>query len=112
MTQSIGCIVTMYAISPKLTTVMLVIVPGIILTGTLIGSLLRRLSRNAQEQVAQATATADEALSNIRVVRSFAMEEQEARYETLQYYHILVLITCYALFLKSDWVVVLLFLLK
>ncbi len=69
----------LYLVSPKLTSIMLVMVPGIVLVGSFLGSMLRRLSRRAQEQVANATAVADEALSNIRTVRAFAMEDKKAR---------------------------------
>jgi ATP-binding cassette subfamily B (MDR/TAP) protein 8 len=67
----------MYYISPKLTGVTVIIIPAVIIFGTLFGSLLRRLSRKAQEQVAKATAVADEALGNVRTVRAFAMEKKE-----------------------------------
>ena len=57
---------------------MLILLPGIVLFGSFLGSLLRKLSRNAQEQVAKATTVAEETLSNMRTVRAFAMEEKEA----------------------------------
>jgi len=68
----------MYYMSPKLTGFMIIIIPSVVIFGTLFGSLLRRLSRKAQEQVAKATAVADEALGNVRTVRAFAMEEKES----------------------------------
>lgn len=77
VTQTVGCVGMLYIVSPKLTTVMLILVPGIVLIGSFLGSMLRKLSRNAQEQVAKSTAVAEEALSNIRTVRAFAMEEKE-----------------------------------
>ena len=67
----------MYYMSPKLTGLMVLIIPTVVIFGTFFGSLLRRLSRGAQEQVAKATAVADEALGNVRTVRAFAMEEKE-----------------------------------
>lgn len=76
-TQTVGCVVSLYVISPKLTGVMMVILPVVIIGGTLFGSLLRRLSKAAQEQAAKATAVADEALGNVRTVRAFAMEDKE-----------------------------------
>lgn len=77
-TQTIGCVVSLYVISPKLTAMMMAILP-VIIGGTLFGSLLRRLSRAAQAQVAKATAVADEALGNVRTVRAFAMEDKETK---------------------------------
>jgi len=78
-TQTIGCVVSLYVISPKLTAVMMIVLPVVIIGGTLFGSLLRRLSRAAQAQVAKATAIADEALGNVRTVRAFAMEDKETK---------------------------------
>lgn len=62
-----------------MTGVVFIIVPSMVAMGTAIGSVLRRLSREAQEQVAIATSVADEAISNIRTVRAFAMEKNEMR---------------------------------
>ncbi len=60
-----------------MTAVVGVAIPIMVSMGTIIGSVLRGLSRRAQEQVAIATGVADEALSNVRTVRSFAMEDHE-----------------------------------
>lgn len=78
-TQTIGCVVSLYVISPKLTAMMVVVLPVIIIGGTLFGSMLRRLSKAAQAQVSKATVLADEALGNVRTVRAFAMEEKETK---------------------------------
>ncbi|XP_045025526.1 mitochondrial potassium channel ATP-binding subunit [Daphnia magna] len=77
ITQTIGCMVSMYLISPPLTLYMATIVPVVIGVGSLLGKFLRNQSRAAQAQVAKSTAVCDEALSNIRTVRAFAMEEKE-----------------------------------
>ncbi|XP_078334780.1 mitochondrial potassium channel ATP-binding subunit-like [Crassostrea virginica] len=77
VTQTVGCVFTLYAISPKLTMLMVTVIPAIIGVGTLMGSGLRALSKAAQDQVAKSTAVADEALGNVRTVRAFAMETKE-----------------------------------
>uniref|UniRef100_A0AAZ3Q1P6 Mitochondrial potassium channel ATP-binding subunit n=1 Tax=Oncorhynchus tshawytscha TaxID=74940 RepID=A0AAZ3Q1P6_ONCTS len=77
VTQTVGCFVSLYVISPKLTGMTVVILPCLVGAGALIGSFLRRLSRLAQEQVSKATGVADEALGNVRTVKAFAMEERE-----------------------------------
>ncbi|XP_013885276.1 mitochondrial potassium channel ATP-binding subunit [Austrofundulus limnaeus] len=77
ITQTVGCFVSLYIISPKLTGLTVVVLPCLVGAGALIGSFLRRLSRMAQEQVAKATGVADEALGNVRTVKAFAMEERE-----------------------------------
>lgn len=78
--QTIGCVASLYYISPQMTTSMLSVLPVIVASGTIFGSILRRLSRAAQEQTAKALGIADEAIGNIRTVRAFAMEDSEARF--------------------------------
>ena len=63
----------------QMTALVGVALPAMIGVGSLFGVVLRRWSRQAQDQVAMATGVADEALSNVRTVRAFAMEEKEER---------------------------------
>ncbi|XP_030848744.1 ATP-binding cassette sub-family B member 8, mitochondrial isoform X2 [Strongylocentrotus purpuratus] len=77
-TQIAGSVVCMYGLSPKLTGVLVITLPIIVLAGAAIGAVLRKLARDAQEQTSRAMSVADEALANMRTVRAFAMEEQEA----------------------------------
>lgn len=77
LTQTVGCLLSLYLISPKLTGLTVVVLPCLVGAGAVIGSVLRRLSRRAQEQVSIATGVADEALGNVRTVKAFAMEERE-----------------------------------
>ncbi|XP_055990780.1 mitochondrial potassium channel ATP-binding subunit [Sorex fumeus] len=80
-TQVLGCLVTLSMLSPRLTLLLMVATPALMGAGTLMGSALRKLSRQSQEQIARATGVADEALGNVRTVRAFAMEPwEEARY--------------------------------
>ncbi|XP_054975517.1 mitochondrial potassium channel ATP-binding subunit [Sorex araneus] len=80
-TQVLGCLVSLSLLSPRLTLLLMVATPALMGAGTLMGSALRRLSRQSQEQIARATGVADEALGNVRTVRAFAMEPwEEARY--------------------------------
>lgn len=51
LTQTAGCFVSLYIISPKLTGLTVVVLPCLVGAGALIGSFLRKLSRLAQEQV-------------------------------------------------------------
>lgn len=51
VTQTAGCFVSLYIISPKLTGLTVVVLPCLVGAGALIGSFLRKLSRLAQEQV-------------------------------------------------------------
>ncbi|NWS31153.1 ABCB8 protein, partial [Polioptila caerulea] len=68
-TQTVGCFVSLYLLSPKLTGLLLVALPVLATLSSLSPSSL---------QVAKATVVADEALGNVRTVRAFAMEEQQA----------------------------------
>lgn len=77
LTQTFGCLVSLFIISPKLTALMAIAVAGLISAGSVMGSTLRQLSRQAQAQVSKSTAVADEAISNVRTVRAFAMEDRE-----------------------------------
>jgi len=81
-TQIIGCGLTLFSLSPKLTSLMVLILPGIILIGSGLGTLLRQVSRRAQEQISVAMSVADEAIGNIRTVRAFAMEHKEIGWYT------------------------------
>ncbi|XP_048196434.1 mitochondrial potassium channel ATP-binding subunit [Perognathus longimembris pacificus] len=76
-TQVAGCLVSLSLLSPRLTLLLAVTTPVLMGVGTLLGSSLRKLSRQCQEQIARATGVADEALGNVRTVRAFAMERRE-----------------------------------
>lgn len=76
-TQVVGCLVSLSMLSTRLTLLLMVAMPSLMGVGTLMGSALRKLSRQCQEQVARATGVADEALGNVRTVRAFAMEHRE-----------------------------------
>ncbi|KAM0730109.1 Mitochondrial potassium channel ATP-binding subunit [Formica fusca] len=78
LTQIIGCVISVIVISPQLTTLVVFSLPTIIFIGTLLGKSLRKLSMEAQNQVAKSTAVCEEAIQNIRTVRAFAAEEKEA----------------------------------
>jgi len=82
VSQTIGSSVVLYLISPEMAGATLVLMPVVVGCGTLFGSLLRRLSRRAQEQGARATAAGEECISNIRTVRAFAMEDLEMKMYT------------------------------
>lgn len=77
ITQVAGCVLSLFVISPQMAGGMLLVLPSVVIVGTLLGSFLRRLSQEAHAQVSKATAVGEEAISNIRTVRSFAAEERE-----------------------------------
>lgn len=75
--QLIGGGVSLFLISPQLSAIALVSVPFAVLFMSLLGSALRSISRRSQAQSEKATAVCEEALSNIRTVRSSACEYSE-----------------------------------
>ncbi len=80
----IGGIVVLLWINRELTLFLLAVVPAVIVAAVLFGSFLRRVSTRFQDSVALANASAEEAISGIRVVKSFVAERFEAgRYREL-----------------------------
>ncbi|XP_055301998.1 mitochondrial potassium channel ATP-binding subunit [Sitodiplosis mosellana] len=77
--QLIGGSISLFLISPKLATVALVSVPFAVVIMSLLGGALRSLSKKSQAQAEKATALCEEALSNIRTVRSSACEFSEIK---------------------------------
>ncbi|CAF1249424.1 unnamed protein product [Rotaria magnacalcarata] len=76
-TQIVGSAVSLYCISPSLATLASLVIPSIIAGGTVFGSVLRKLSRQAQAQLSTSTGIAYEAISNIRTTRAFGAETKE-----------------------------------
>lgn len=78
---AVGGIVLLFITSPRLTLIMLAIVPAVVLAAIFFGKIVRKLSFRAQEELARATAQAEESLSGIRNLRSFGREPwASARY--------------------------------
>jgi ATP-binding cassette subfamily B protein len=78
---AIGGIALLAWMSPRMTAVAMAIVPIGVLIALVYGRIFRRLATKVQDALAAATAVAEEVISGIRTVRSFAREHQEvARY--------------------------------
>ena len=77
LAQLIGGSISLFIISPQLATIALISVPSAVILGSLIGKSLRELSRKSQAQTEKATNVCQEALGNIRTVRSCAAEHLE-----------------------------------
>ncbi len=73
----IGAIILLALTQPRLTFTALAVVPLAVGTAMFFGRRLRRMSTGVQDRVAEATAVAEEAFSQIRTVQSFAMEGWE-----------------------------------
>ena len=73
----VGGVAFLLYTSPRLTLVMLAIVPPVALGAVAYGRRVRTLSRDVQDSLARGSAVAEEALSGIRTVRAFAAEPKE-----------------------------------
>jgi subfamily B ATP-binding cassette protein MsbA len=73
----IGGIVIIFAMAWRLTLVMLAVVPLAVVGMIILGRLVRRLSKQVQDALADTSATAEETLNGIRIVKSFAREPYE-----------------------------------
>jgi ATP-binding cassette, subfamily B, bacterial MsbA len=75
----IGSLALMLYLNWRLTLFILLLAPIVIASAAYFGARLRKLSTIVQDQLAESTATADEALSNIRVVKAFTREPYEVK---------------------------------
>jgi ATP-binding cassette, subfamily B, bacterial MsbA len=76
-----GALVLLTLTHPRLTLTTLLVVPVVVGTAMVFGRLLRTMSTGVQDRVAEGTAAAEEAISQIRTVQSFVQERAEvARY--------------------------------
>jgi len=74
----IGGITLLTLTNPRLMATALVVVPFVVGSAMFFGRRLRRTSTQVQDKVADATAVAEEAFSEIRIVQSFVQEAGEA----------------------------------
>ena len=74
----IGGVVLLVVSNPRLTGFVLVVVPLVVVPIVVIGRRVRRLSRAAQDRMADVSGTAEETINAIRTVQSFAQEDREA----------------------------------
>ncbi|HVP68217.1 MAG TPA: ABC transporter transmembrane domain-containing protein [Anaeromyxobacteraceae bacterium] len=78
LASAVGGVGFLFFTSARLTLVMLAVVPPVAIGAVVYGWRIRRLSRAAQDALAQAGEIAEEGIAGIRTVRSFAAEEREA----------------------------------
>ncbi|MFZ5438861.1 MAG: ABC transporter ATP-binding protein [Myxococcota bacterium] len=83
LTLAGGALAMLVVTSPKLTLMMLGIVPPVALSAVFYGRRVRKLSKESQDALARASEVAVESLGGIRTVRSFAAEKKEvSRYRS------------------------------
>ncbi|MFK7930659.1 MAG: ABC transporter ATP-binding protein [Myxococcota bacterium] len=75
--MAIGGLVMMLVTSPMLTGIAMAVVPVVAVGAAVYGRVVRRLSKQVQDALADSTQVAEETLSGVRTVRAFAREDQE-----------------------------------
>ena len=75
----IGAVAILFVLNPTLLAVVLVLAPALIAVAVLLGRPLQRVSTQVQDAIARSTVTAEEALSGIRVVKSYVREQFEVQ---------------------------------
>ena len=73
----VGSVVILFTLSPTLLLVILLLAPALIVVAVVFGRPLQRVSTQVQDTIAGSTTTAEEALSGIRVVKSYVREDWE-----------------------------------
>jgi subfamily B ATP-binding cassette protein MsbA len=77
----LGGVILLTWLQPRLTLTALLVAPVVVGTAMVFGRKLRRMTIGVQDRIAEATAVAEEAFSQIRTVQSFVQERAErARY--------------------------------
>jgi subfamily B ATP-binding cassette protein MsbA len=73
----VGSVIILFTLSPTLLLVVLLLAPALIAVAIIFGRPLQRVSTQVQDTIAGSTTTAEEALSGIRVVKSYVREDWE-----------------------------------
>ena len=81
-TQLVGGFISLYVVSPKLTALLLCLLPPMYGLGFVYGKFLRSISSSARTAEASSVSVANEAVGNVRTVKAFSMENlEQERYE-------------------------------
>jgi subfamily B ATP-binding cassette protein MsbA len=74
----VGSLGLMVVLNWRLSAVVFLVVPGVTLLARKLGRAMRRFARTVQDQLADTTAIAEEAIAAIRVVKAFTREDHES----------------------------------
>lgn len=74
----IGSVVLLFVTNWQLTLIMLLVIPVVAFGARVFGRKLRKISTEFQDRIAEANASAEEAIVGVRVVKSFTAERLEA----------------------------------
>ncbi|MFT5134442.1 MAG: ATP-binding cassette subfamily B protein [Gammaproteobacteria bacterium] len=75
----IGCLIMLFVTSPKLTLMILTMVPVVVLPVWLYSRKVRKLSRATQDRIADSSSIADESLNAIQIVQAFTLEDFQGK---------------------------------
>jgi ATP-binding cassette subfamily B protein len=78
LVMGIGGVTYLFTLAPKLTLMLLVGIPVVILPIAFLGRRVRTISRHSQDRVADVGAMVDEVLGAMKIVQGFGQEEREA----------------------------------
>jgi len=73
----VGGVIILLYLTPKLTAVMLAVLPPVFLGGWFYGKWVKRLSRSVQDLLSKVAQFAEERISNVRTVKAFTKEDLE-----------------------------------
>ncbi len=77
--MGVGGIVYLFALAPRLTALLLIGIPVVILPIVILGRRVRAVSRQSQDRVADVGAMVDEVLGAMKIVQAFGQEQREAQ---------------------------------
>ncbi len=75
----VGSVAIMFVLNWRLTLFIIVVMPLVVVVGTVLGRAINRTSTRVQDEIAGATVVAEEVFHNIREVKSFVRERHEIR---------------------------------
>ena len=75
----VGAFVMLFITSPKLTGMLFLLIPVVVLPVFIYGKRIRRLSRASQDKVAELGGSAAESLDNIHIVQAYTLEPLQSR---------------------------------
>lgn len=75
----VGGIIILFILNPVLTGAMLAVVPALVIAASVWGRIIRKLSRKAQDELAQANGALQEGLAAIDTVQAFTREDHEVK---------------------------------
>jgi ATP-binding cassette subfamily B protein len=76
--MAFGGLAYLFALAPRLTAMLLVVIPVVVLPITFFGRKVRTVSRKSQDRVAEVGAMVDETMGAMKIVQAFGQEEREA----------------------------------